>query len=109
MDAKNIFIAIQHAAMKAQWIKSGESEWIYIGEKGNFDREQAQKEIDEFFSEKVLYMSVDRHIGHEVTKDKAAWNIQKHLENGVFLANQRFKKVMVFSNIGTFRRGCAAS
>ena len=109
MDAKNIYIAIHHAASIAQWIPAGENEWSYIGEKKDFDLEAAQKEIDEFFCETKLYFSVDRQTGHEVSKDKAAWNVQKHIESGVFLAGANFKRVMVFSNIGTFRRGCVAS
>lgn len=108
MDAKNIYIAIHHAANITQWISTGENEWSYIGEKKDFNLEKAQNEINEFFCETKLYLSVDRHTGHEVNKDKAAWNVQKHTDSGVFLANAGFKKVMVFSNIGTLRRGCVA-
>ena len=109
MDAKNIYIAIHHAASKTQWINGGENEWSYIGEKKDFDMVKAQNEIDGFFCEAKLYLSVDRHTGHEISKDKAAWNVLKYIEGGVFLANEDFKKVMVFSNIGTFRRGSVAS
>ncbi len=108
MDAKNIHIAIQHAANIAQWISTGKNEWSYIGEKKDFNLEMAQNEIDEFFGETKLYLSVDRHTGQEVSKEKATLNVRKHIDTGVFLANADFKKVMVFSNIGIFRRGCVA-
>ena len=109
MDAKNIYIAIRHAANKAQWIHSGQNEWSYVGEKKDFDQEKAQNEIDSFFSEAKLYFSVDRHIGHEVEREKAAWNIHKFIERGGFLASLDFRKVMVFSNIGTYKCGNIAS
>ena len=109
MDAKNIYTAIQDAEYIAQWIPDGNHEWSYIGEKKEFDYKKAQVIIDEFFHEDKLYLSVNRHTGHEVCRDKAAWNVLKHIDSGVYLASTDFIQVMAFSNIGTYRRGIVAS
>jgi len=102
-------IAIRHATGKVDWTNCGKSEWTYIGEKEEFDLEKAEKTIDSFFREDRLYLSVDRHTGFEISKERAAFNVLKHLSNDVFLAGEDFKDIIEFKKKGIFRCGSIAS
>jgi len=109
LDSKNIHIATRHARSKIAWMNCGESEWVYIGEKEDFNLQKVDKEIASFFHEDRIYLSVDRHTGFEVSKDKAAWNVLKYLSNDVFLAGEDFRNIMEFNKMGIFRRGSIVS
>lgn len=65
-----------------------------------------QENINNFFSEKALYLVTDRHESKEIKKENAANEVQSLLTNkDVTLCNKEFKRFIVFSYIWVAKQG----
>ena len=93
---------------KVEWeMSSQDSEWYYIGEGGEYKSEFIQSNIDNFFSDKSIYLVTDRHSSKEIQTQNGADEIHKALTEfaNATLCNRGLSRFISFNKIGVARQG----
>ena len=106
MDSKNIFIAASHMKSKMDWAKHKNNEWSYVGDNENYQTEQVQNFINQYFDERELYIAITRQNSYSVSKDQASIEIiNSASKQEVIICNLEFTKMIEFNRIGVARHG----
>lgn len=107
MDSKLIYSASEGIKYKIIWVKkTPDSEWIYIGEKNNLNKQILRDTINEYFDDTTLLIAVNRKDSIHINKIDVFERIEKIIGIQDFkIWDIKFNRVIEFNKIGVMRLG----
>jgi hypothetical protein len=107
MDSRLIHKTSEKLKFYIDWIKPGETEWIYCGVKGEIKIDLVRKELEDFFKNAENFnIAVMRKNSYTIEKTKLLTSIIESIGiSNFFIWTEDFQEVMEFSKIGVFRKG----
>lgn len=111
LDSKNIFIAVSAHARNVTWRReSPDTEWQYVGDSRELDREVLQARIDRALVSDALFLVIDRHRSRSIARSSAAEEVIRELRDfDVLLCDYTFEHFLQFDRIGVSREGVRRS
>ena len=110
MDSRLIHKTSEHLKHDIDWLKPGESEWIYCGSEGEVNFDMIKNELGTFFNEGKYYVVTTRAGSYETDSGTLLGSVSDKI--GVidfYIWNENFQKVVEFNKIGVFRKGISAA
>ncbi len=106
MESRLIYKASEHHRSKIDWIRQGESEWIYCGSKGEVKFETVGNELKDFFKSDKFFIAKTRNDSFESTPENLLSSVIEIVgARDFFIWDEAFQMVVEFSKIGVFRKG----
>lgn len=101
-----IYIKSQHLRTKLEFIIYGDTEWIYFGAAEEANLAKIAKEINNWFNNVQLYVSLTRNDSFLTDKSKFIENVNNIIGHKDFLVwDTDFQRCIEFNRIGVFRAG----
>lgn len=92
--------------LPVQWIRAGESEWIYCGVLEDIKLDLIISHLNNHLDGSNYYLSVDRNRSTEINKESVIMHIERLIGLEDFsIWDMNFQNVIVFNRIGVFKEG----
>ena len=108
MDPRSIYAGGTHNLGTVSWVReSSETEWIYTGDATEFQEDEVQGRIDEWFADELIYLVVGRLDSCSIERRAAARRIPSALTSTptVRLVDHSFRRFAEFNEAGVMRLG----
>jgi hypothetical protein len=106
LSAKEIYNAARHNLSLIQWAKTGESDWVFVGDSDCFEGDILLSVLDQVFSAEPVYAVQSRDVAIECSSSDAVSFTRERLKSGpIWVCNRKFTRYVQIEPMGVYRYG----
>lgn len=106
LNTKEIYNAARHNLSLVQWQRTGESEWIFVGDSDYFKSDLLLSVLEQVFPAEPIYAVQSRDVVIECSPSDAVNFTQERLKSGpIWVCNRKFSKYVQIEPMGVYRYG----